>query len=358
MNSFYPLTIADIRRETPDAVSLAFAVAPELAEAYRFEPGQYVTLRTTIDGRQVQRVYSICSGVDDGELRVAVKRVENGWFSTFANEALARGQQIEVMPPKGRFGVPLRPDLSRRYVAFASGSGITPIMSLIRSVLRREPQSEVVLFFGNRDGKSILFRGDLEDLKSRYMERLSVFHVLSREGNDVALFSGRLNADKVKAFAGALFDPARTDAFFICGPGQMNGEIEQALATLGVPADRIRKELFVAEGSEPLPARTARARGPAAKSAVIETIIDGNRKSFPMGEDDASVIDAGHRHGVELPSSCKGGMCSTCRAKVVEGSVKMTFNYALEPWEAEAGYVLACQARPTSERVVLDFDHV
>lgn len=358
MSKFHALKISDVRRETPDVVSLAFQVTKELAEAYRFQPGQYLTLRTTIGSQLVQRAYSICSGLDSGELRVAIKRVSHGWFSNHANEMLRPGQRIDVMPPKGRFGIIPRPELRRSYLAFAAGSGITPIMSVVHSVLRREPRSEFSLFYGNRDSKSILFEDELNDLKSRYMERFSIFHILSREGNDVQLFAGRLGAARVMDFSSRFFDISKIDVVFVCGPGQMNAEISRTLVSLGVSPSRIRKEMFVNEGASiPRPPVIERAMA-GSKSALIETIIDGTRKSFPMEDDDRSIIDAGHRNGVELPFSCKGGMCCTCRAKVIEGSVAMGFKYSLEPWEEKAGFVLTCQARPTSDHVVLDFDHV
>lgn len=356
---FHSLEVAEVRRETPDAVSIRFVVPPELADAYRFRQGQYVTLRAEIDGAEMRRSYSICSGLDDGELCVAVKRIAGGRFSGFANDNLKPGMRLDVMTPDGRFTWPLDPTAARRYVAFAAGSGITPLLSIVRTVLAREPLSFFTLFYGNRTTASILFREALDDLKDRFLGRLAVFHVLSREGNDVPLFAGRLDTEKVRAFAGHLFDPVETDRVFLCGPGSMIAEVGAALRDLGVAEERIMTELFApADDAAPPAPASARAQEAAEAGVTVEAVLDGARRRFVMTGEDASVVDAGHRHGVELPFSCKGGMCCTCRARLVEGEVEMAANWSLEPWELEAGYVLTCQARPLTDRVVVDYDQV
>jgi len=354
---FHPLTVADIRRETPDAVSIAFAVPPDLRDAYRFTPGQYLTLKAEVDGEEMRRSYSICSGLDDGELRIAVKQVEGGRFSPFVNTALRPGEPIEVMTPMGRFGVVPDPGAARVFLGLACGSGITPILSILKSVLAREPGSRFFLFYGNRTTQSILFREILEDLKDRFVDRLSVFHVLSREAQDVAVLNGRLDGAKVRLLLPRIVPAQTIDHAFLCGPETMLGETEAALTALGVDKTKIHVERFTpAEGGAVRP--VARRIVPQdAPKALAEIILDGSRHGFPVAEGEA-LVDAALRAGLELPYSCKGGMCCTCRAKVVEGAVAMTQNFSLEPWEVEAGFVLTCQAHPTTPRVVVDYDQV
>ncbi|WP_158745955.1 1,2-phenylacetyl-CoA epoxidase subunit PaaE [Acidisphaera sp. L21] len=352
---FHTLRVGDLRRETPDAVSVAFDIPPGLADAYRFHPGQYLTLRATIAGEDIRRSYSICSGPDDGELRIAVKRVDGGAFSTWANEALAPGHDVQVMTPTGRFGLPYEPDASRTYVAFAAGSGITPILSLARGILAREPLSRVFLFYGNQSVRGMLFREALEELKDRYLGRLSVFHVLSQEEQDIPVLHGRLDADRVRLLLRHIVPAASVDHFFLCGPAGMIDAIEPVLRDLGIPVDRTHVERFVsAIGGI---ARPRPAPASATPIHVASLVVDGNRRDIPMA-DGESVLDAALRAGMDLPFACKGGMCSTCRARVVEGAVTMAVNYSLEPWETEAGFVLTCQAHPTTPRVVIDYDAV
>ncbi|QPC44191.1 phenylacetate-CoA oxygenase/reductase subunit PaaK [Kaustia mangrovi] len=357
MAEFETLSVRDVRKETPDAVSVAFDVPPELEDRFGFTPGQYLTLRATIAGEDVRRTYSICSGLDDGEIRVAVKRVEGGRFSGFVNEALKPGMTLDVMAPEGRFTCPATERAGHDYVAFAAGSGVTPVLSIVKTVLAREPDSRFTFFYGNRDTASIIFREALEDLKDRYLDRFTLIHVLSREGQDVDILHGRLSEEKVRAFAQAgLFDPATADRFFLCGPGDMIDTVETALAGLGVEARRIAVERFTPAGDAAPAAPSERAQEAAREGIEVEVVLDGATRRFELGEEDASIVDAGHRAGIEIPYSCKGGMCCTCRCKLVEGEVEMAANYALEPWELEAGFVLGCQSRPLTKKVVLDFD--
>jgi len=356
---FHSLTIADLRQETPDAVSVAFAVPERLRQAYRFTPGQYLTLRATIDGEDLRRSYSICSGLDDGEWRVAVKRVEGGVFSNWVNDALRRGDTIQVMTPTGRFGVPPAQDRgqcrARTYALFAAGSGITPILSIVKTVLAREPASRVVLFFGNRNTPSILFRDQLEDLKDRHLSRLSVFHVLSREQQDIAVLNGHLDADKLRQLLPALLPPAAIDQALICGPLAMIEGMEAALLDLGVAPERVHVERFTpSPGTRRAPVVVAPSEAPKAMATIVH---EGTRTIIPVAEGEA-IIDAAIRAGLNLPYSCKGGMCCTCRAKLLEGKVEMEVNFSLEPWEIAAGYVLTCQSRPVSGEVVVDYDQV
>ncbi|MBO0709735.1 MAG: phenylacetate-CoA oxygenase/reductase subunit PaaK [Acetobacteraceae bacterium] len=352
---FHWLRIADVRRETADAVSIAFAVPPALAGHYTFRPGQYLTLRATLDGEEVRRSYSICSGLDDGELRIAIKQTEGGLFSTWAQHCLAIGDRIEVMTPSGRFGAPLEPDKARLHVAIAAGSGITPVMSLMKSILVRETQSRFFLFYGSRATGGILFRGVLEDLKDRYLGRLSVFHVLSREEQDVGALYGRLDRERLGLLLRAIPGGLAIDHVYICGPHGMVPEAEAALAAASVDPERIHIERFTStlSGRPRAPVAASPAATPHALAAIIR---DGARVEIPVLEGEA-VLDAALRAGIELPYACKGGMCCSCRARLVEGRAEMALNYALEPWEIEAGFVLTCQARPTSARLVVDYDH-
>ncbi len=360
MSRFHSLTIADVRRETDDAVSVAFDVPHEAKDAFDFVPGQYLTLKADVNGAPVQRTYSICSGLGEGELRVAIKRVDGGVFSNYANDNLRAGMNLDVMAPDGRFVAAPSRDAANHYVAFSAGSGITPIFSIVKTMLSREPDSTFTLFYGNRDRASVIFREQLEDLKDRFLERFTLVHVLSREGQDVDLLHGRLDADRIERFAASgLYDPGTVSCFFLCGPGNMIEESRKTLEGLGVPADRIRFELFTpAEGSPPPKAQSKESKAVAEKGVAVEAVLDGASRGFIMGSGDENVVDAAHRHGIELPFSCKGGMCCTCRCKVREGEVEMAANYSLEPWELKAGYVLACQARPLTEKLVLDFDEV
>ncbi len=352
---FHTLEIADLRRETADAISVTFSIPPNLATDYAFTPGQYLTLRATVNGEDIRRSYSICSGPDDGELRIAVKRVDGGAFSTWANEALAPGHAVDVMTPTGRFGLAYEPAIARTHVGFAAGSGITPILSIARGILSREPLSRFFLFYGNQTIRGMLFREALEELKDRYLGRFSVFHVLSQEEQDIPVLNGRIDADRVRLLLRHIVPAASVDHVFLCGPTGMLDAAEPVLTELGIPPEHIHIERFVsAEGGIPR-LRAPRIDAPARATASM--IVDGNRRDVPVAEGE-TVLDAALRAGMDLPFACKGGMCSTCRARVVEGAVEMTVNYSLEPWETQAGFVLTCQAHPTTPRVVIDYDAV
>jgi ring-1,2-phenylacetyl-CoA epoxidase subunit PaaE len=353
---FHRLAVRDLRREAADAVSMTFTIPPELTRDYVFAPGQYLTLRTTMDGEEVRRSYSICSGPDDGELRIAVKKVDGGAFSSWAADELKAGDALDVMTPTGRFGIAHAPDDARIHVGFAAGSGITPILSIVRGVLAREPQSQFFLFYGNRVTDGILFREALEELKDRYMERLSVFHVISQEEQDIPILHGRLDSDKVRVLLRSLVPAATVDHVFICGPTGMSEDIEATCREIGIPDARIHVERFVSElGGKPRPKKVIAAGAP--PKAIASLIIDGKRRDVPVAEGEA-ILDAALREGMDLPFACKGGMCSTCRAKLVEGEAPMELNYSLEPWELEAGFILTCQTHPSSAKVVVDYDQM
>jgi ring-1,2-phenylacetyl-CoA epoxidase subunit PaaE len=353
---FHRLVIDNLRQETADAMSMSFAVPQELAADYAFEPGQYLTLRTTMDGEEVRRSYSICSSPDDAELRIAVKKIDGGAFSTWALEDLKHGDELDVMTPTGRFGVKHAPDQARIHVGFAAGSGITPIISIIRGILAREPNSRFFLFYGNRTTSGVLFREALEELKDRFMGRFSLFHVLSKEEQDLPILHGRLDRQKVELLLRAMVPAAAVDHVFVCGPTAMSEEIEKTCIDLGIAADRVHVERFVSGlGGKPRPKPRVSPEAP--PKAVAALIVDGKRKEVPVADGEA-ILDAALRAGMDLPYACKGGMCSTCRAKVIEGAAQMDVNYSLEPWEIEAGYVLTCQAHPVSGRIVVDYDHI
>ncbi len=352
---FEALRVADMRRETADTISVALDVPEGQRPRFAFQPGQYLTLRTRLDGAELRRSYSICSGLDDGELRVAIKRVDDGQFSTWAHGALRPGAMLDVMPPQGRFGVAPAPGAARTLLGVAAGSGITPILSILKSVLTREPRSRFILLYGSRATGQIIFREQLEELKDRFMGRLSVVHVLSREQQDVPVLNGRLDGGKVRRLLGALAAIPAIDHAFLCGPGGMIDEVQASLLDAGLAADRIHSERFGSVPSSPRRQKPPPATD--APHAVATVIADGVSTAVSM-EAGETVLDAALRAGLDLPYSCRGGMCSTCRARVSGGEVRMDVNYGLEPWETAAGYVLTCQARPTTDWLTVDYDHV
>ena len=343
---FHALTITDIRRETPDAVSIAFDVPDQ---GFDWQPGQYLTLRAEVGGQDVRRSYSIAS-LPGEPLRVGVKRIEGGVFSGFA-QGLAAGDVLQVMPPEGRFVWRGQRDV----VLVASGSGITPMVAIAGAALAAG--AAVTLVYGNRNFETIMFREVLEALKDRYMDRFTLIHVLSREPQDVPLLHGRITGERLAALdrAGAV-DLAGAEAVFLCGPGEMIDDVAATLAASGVARERVHFERFHQDGETPRKPASAEAQAASEAGATVEVILDGARRSFPLGVQDDTVLDAAARAGLELPYSCKGGMCCTCRCKVAEGRAEMAVNYSLEPWELEAGFTLACQTRPTTDRLVLDFD--
>ncbi len=355
MPRFYPLTVADVRPETRDAVVVTFDVPTRHADAFRFTQGQYLTLRAIIDCEEVRRSYSICTGVNDDRLQVGIKRVEGGLFSNWAADHLAAGDVVESMPPAGSFFVALDPDARRHYVAFAGGSGITPVLGILRTTLDTEPGSVFTLFYGNRASSTIMFREVLEDLKNRHMQRLQVVHVLEREQQDIDLFNGILDRDKCDALLEHWVDPGDIDVAFLCGPEAMMLQASESLQASGVERRRIKFELFASPGQ-------ARRRAPAAPAARQQPdceatiVIDGRRRTLAMHKGRQSVLDAALAEGIELPFACKGGVCSTCRALLAEGEVEMDANFALEDYEVARGYILTCQSYPVTDRVVIDFD--
>jgi ring-1,2-phenylacetyl-CoA epoxidase subunit PaaE len=357
MSKFYPLTVAKVKNETRDAISVTFNVPAELKDSFRYQQGQHLTLRAMIGGEDVRRSYSICSAVQDELLRVAIKRTPGGQFSTWANESLKPGATLEVMPPMGHFNVPLDAASARHYLAFAAGSGITPILSIIKTTLLAEPHSRFTLFYGNRASSTVIFRDELTDLKDSYLERLKIVYVMSREQQDIELFNGRITEDKCAQFLQHWVRIDDIDVAFICGPEDMMHGVSAALQAAGMPKEHIRIELFAAS----IPKHEHRPRPVAASErhqTEVTVIMDGNHASFTMDKDKESLLDAGLRAGIDMRYSCKGGVCSTCRCKLVEGNVDMDVNYALEDYEVARGFVLSCQAFPVTDKVVVDFDQV
>lgn len=358
MLQFHNLKVAAVERETDEAVCVTFDVPDELAASYRFTQGQHLTLRKELEGQDCRRTYSICAGTDEGALRVAIKKVAGGRFSTWANEALRPGETLQVLQPAGRFHTVLEPEAHRTYVAFAAGSGITPILSILRTTLATEPHSRFTLFYGNRSTATIMFREALEDLKNRFMGRFSLFHILSREEQETELFAGRLDAAKVRQLCRGLCNPAAVDAFFLCGPGNMIEDVRNVLSESGVPAERIHAELFLSAGAAPVaPPRPAAGRATAPEGGTEVTVwLDGKATRFTLDDPATPILDAALAQGLDLPFACKGGVCCTCRAHLREGEVEMAANYSLEPAEVAEGFVLTCQARALTRKVVVDFD--
>lgn len=358
MARFQPLTVADVRRETSDTVSISFALPSDLSETFAYQPGQYLTLRTTLDGEEVRRSYSICTGVAEDDLRVAVKTVPGGRFSTWANTALKPGDTIEAMAPMGRFTAPIEPDKGKSYVLFAAGSGITPVMSILRTVLAQEPDSDVTLFYGNRTTGSIIFREQLEDLKNRHMGRLRVFHILSREKQDIEMFQGRIDGDKAAKLVDSLCDTDSLDHAFVCGPEEMIHGVRETLEERGVDKKKVHFELFTTPGEQsrrPAQATEAAEERDAGATVDVTLRMDGDIWQFKMPHGE-TVLDAAHDSGLDVPFSCKGGVCATCRCKVTSGAVEMENNYSLDDDEVENGFVLSCQARPTEGTTALEVD--
>ncbi|MDF0600428.1 phenylacetate-CoA oxygenase/reductase subunit PaaK [Psychromarinibacter sp. C21-152] len=354
MPRFLPVTVTEVRKDTRDAVVVT--LAPDDPDAFAFTQGQYLTFRGTFDGEELRRSYSICAGLDDGALRVGIKRVEGGAFSTWANESLKPGDVLEVMPPQGRFHTPLDASAARHYLAFAGGSGITPVLSIVKTVLAREPQSRVTLVYANRAVSSIMFREELEDLKNLHLGRLSVLHVLE-EGHDIDLFAGRIDAEKMETLFRLWIDPGDVDMAFICGPEPMMLTIADSLRAHGLTDDRIKFELFASSqpGRAKRPA-VAADTGHEANTCEVAVTLDGATRQFRMPKDGTRVLDAALTADMDAPFACKAGVCSTCRAKVLEGDVEMVTNHALEDYEIRAGYVLSCQCVPLSDKLVLTYD--
>lgn len=354
---FHALTVRDVRKETRDAIAVEFDVPQELRDEFAFTQGQYVTLRASIDEGEERRSYSICSSPIGKRLRVAIKRADAGLFSAWAHATLAPGMSLDVAPPEGRFFLPLDPTQSRHYLGFAAGSGITPVLSLVETTLAIEPRSRFTLVYGNRSSSSTMFREELLRLKDRYLDRFSLIFVTSRERQEIDLFNGRIDRERALELLQTWIDPDEIDAVFLCGPESMMDGVTAALDERGFDRSRIVVERFTTER----PARRGTPRREAPKieeRCHVSVRIDGTLREFDVRKGEESVLDAGLRSGVDLPYSCKSGICSSCRAQLVGGEVDMDVHFALEDYEVRSGVVLMCQSHPVTDRVELDVDAI
>lgn len=356
MARFHPIKIQDIYKETDDCSVITLEVPESLKPEFIFKSGQHVILKTQIDGKDVRRSYSLCSSPTENKWQVAVKQIEDGVFSTFANRVLKKGDTLEVMPPHGIFFSEINPDKAGNYIAFAAGSGITPILSIIKSHLEAEPNSTFRLFYVNRNVKSIIFKEELEALKNTYLKRFELFYFLTREFRDLPLFNGRLSAEKIQVLCSKIFDPAKVDQFFICGPESMITLLRDELLSVGVAKEKIHFELFTAKGGAKKDQVAAKVIQKKTEGTEV-TIIDGGKEfHFVMDAEYDNILDGALAAGADLPFACKGGVCSTCRCKVLEGEVAMKMNYALDEDQVAQKFILSCQAVPLSKKLIVDFD--
>lgn len=357
MIHFHSLQVKKIQRETDDCVSISFVVPEELKDIFQFRQGQNLTIRKKINGEELRRSYSICTSPFDKELKVAVKKVSGGLFSTYANEELTAGEFLDVMPPTGEFYTELHPAQQKSYMAFAAGSGITPVLSIIKTTLLTEPKSNFTLVFGNRTKASIIFKEELEALKDKFIERFRVYHILSREKMDTPINEGRIDEAKCELLFTKLINIKTVDEFFLCGPEQMIFCIKDLLQINGVAKEHIHFELFTVPGEKRSTITnqqtTKETSGP---KSSISIKLDGITFDFELGYNDQSILDAALELGADMPYACKGGVCTTCKAKLQEGKVRMHANWGLEQDEVDKGFILTCQSHPLTEKVVVDFD--
>lgn len=351
---FHKLTVKDIRNETSDCVSISFDIPKDLEKDFLFKQGQNITIKSIIAGEEIRRSYSICSSPFDNELRVAVKKVYDGAFSSFANEKLKRGDVLEVLPPTGSFFTEVNVLNKKGYVFFAAGSGITPVISIIKTILLIEPESSATLIYGNRNVSSIIFKEALEALKDKYLQRFSMYHILSRERTDADINFGRIDAEKCQQFSG-LIDFASADEFFICGPEKMLFNIKDFLEMHDIKKSKIHFELFTTPARKNTKINTT-LKTKAVEGSKIIIKLDGRSFNFNLDYNSNNILDAALAQGADLPFACKGGVCCTCKAKLIEGEVEMEVNYGLEQDEVKAGFILTCQSHPRSKKVLIDFD--
>ena len=359
MKQFHPLKIVAKQQETQDSIRVALDVPENLKSAFDFYPGQHLPIQVEVGGKRLRRTYSICSEPGHWPLEIGIRVQPGGRFSEYASRELHVDDVIDVMPPTGRFHATVDAGASKYYLGFAAGSGITPILPIATSILNQEPASRFALFYGNRRQGSAMFIEDLYALKNRYPDRLQLHFVFSQEDQEFAIGAGRLDAEKVAELHKRFCSGDRVDEAFVCGPDSMIDTVAAALRGLGLGEDTIHAERFGAPRKSPVePASAGKnaAATPSENVATVTVIMDGHKKTFAMARDDKSIVDAAADHGIELPYSCKGGVCATCRTHVREGAVQMETNYGLEPWELEAGFILACQSRPQTDEVLLDYD--
>jgi ring-1,2-phenylacetyl-CoA epoxidase subunit PaaE len=354
--NFHALTVAEVIAETAEAKSIRFEVPEALREAFRFKPGQHLTLKAEIGREEVRRNYSLCVAPEEGELKVTVKRIAGGLFSNWANDTLKPGDRVEVMEPHGSFTWHFREGASNHYAAFAGGSGITPVISLLKTAMIREPESRFTLFYGNRDSQSVIFLEELAQLKNRHMGRLQVHHFLAEEAEDIELFNGILDRGKCTEILEHLIDPAETAAFFICGPGPMMDAAEETLLARAVGRERIFIERFTADRPPEALQAELQALSQDAQGLTMVVTLDGRTRRVPFSAEAGNILDSARAAGLPAPFACKAGVCATCRARVVAGEVRMAARYGLTDEEVAAGYVLTCQSVPQGSGVELDYD--
>lgn len=353
---FHKLAIKEIKKETADCVSVLFDVPEDLQKKFQFKQGQSLTMRIFINGEEVRRTYSICATPFENEWRVAVKKAEGGLFSSYANEQLKEGDILEVMPPVGKFYVELNPQNKKKYLAIAAGSGITPVISIIKTTLQTEPKSHFTLVYGNRNRSSIIFFEELQALKNKYLQRLNFINILSRERTDAPINIGRINQEKLIELS-KLIDYATIDEIFICGPEEMIFSVKAFLEQKGIDNKKIHFELFTVPGEKKAEVRRQKSEVNTGPKSKITVKLDGRSFDFDLSfNNDTPILDAALQQGADLPFACKGGVCCTCKARLVVGEVMMDVHWGLEEEEVEQGYILTCQSHPKTEKVVIDFD--
>ncbi len=357
-SKFFSLTVCEVRQETENCVSIALEVPETLKGAFSFKAGQYVTVRATIDGHEVRRSYSICSSPEEGELRIAVKHVAGGLFSTFANKTLKASDTLDVMQPAGRFVAPLDPGHSKQYLMIAAGSGITPVISLIKSILRQEPLAQVILLYSNKKRSGIIFKDALHSLKNRYVDRFSMFNFFTEEDLEALLLCGRLNAEKLQHIFKTIVRPEQLDDVFICGPEAMMLALRSQMIDHGLDKKQLHIELFgTAQKDRHSPLTGARRTQRASDAfSLVKVKNDGATLAFRLHTEGENVLEAALQQGADLPYACKGGVCTTCKAMLEEGAVEMDVNYGLEPEEVAAGFILTCQSHPVTPTLVINYD--
>jgi ring-1,2-phenylacetyl-CoA epoxidase subunit PaaE len=352
---FYPLTIKQVKQETADCISVLFDIPENLQPQFTYIQGQNITVKTTINNEEVRRSYSLCSSPLSNEFRIAIKKLEGGLFSTFANENLKAGNVLDVMPATGRFYTEIDNQNSKHYVAFAAGSGITPIISNIKTILFAEPKSLVTLIYSNKNISSIIFKEELDALKNRYLDRFQLVHILTQEGTDAPIFSGRINEQKLQQLSG-LINFKLVDDFFICGPEELIFSIKNYLLQNDIDSTKIHFEIFVSSTLKANTNKTVATEVSNLPKSTITVKADGRSFDFSIPYNSTSILDGALQHGADLPFACKGGMCCTCKAKVIEGKVEMDVHWGLGADEIEQGYILTCQSHPITEKVIVDFD--
>jgi len=355
MAKFHNLKVQDIYKVTKDCSVVTFQISDELVPEFQYKQGQHLTLKTIIDGEDVRRSYSLCSSPIENKWQVAVKKIPGGLFSTFVNDTLKKGDLVEIMAPSGKFSVEIDPEKAKNYIVFAAGSGITPILSIVKTHLSKEPKSTFKLFYLNRSVKSIIFKEEIEQLKNKYFGRFEIFHFLTKEQRFSELFNGRFTKEKIKVLTEKIIDIPSVDDCFICGPEEMIFLLRDELVAAGLNSDKIHYELFTSGISEADKERIKKIVEHKAQGTDV-TIIDGGKEfHFVMDEAYDNILDGALAAGADLPFACKGGVCSTCKCMIIEGEVEMKVNYALDAHEVARGLVLSCQAVPTTDKVVVDF---